>query len=184
MTAADPAIIHSLGTDLLGCITQAMSDTGLDLPNYMYVSAGLPAMDDCCGGWLTVRPVRLYQSGTFPVDADYTGGACIEGLMAVTYNAQFALCVPGPDDSGRPPSTESLDLAGYHASVYMLAMFRGMACCVGEWIAEGLDAVVGAMTEDGEPQGLCASYTGAVSVSLEDCPCPEALVPIVTPLPR
>lgn len=159
-------------------IVTQITDMGFDPPGIAYVPVGAPAMDvdqyvdECCEGLITARPSRVYLTNPFPVEAPFTAGGCTDGLRAAEITVQVARCIPTVDSNGNAPDVAEKNAAGYQAAGWILAVHRGMACVVQMWNDSGWDSLVGSLAEDQEPTGGCASWTGLLTIDMEECPCP------------
>lgn len=178
-------VVGALAEDLLVGVAAAIVSSGLGAPRWQYVSAGPPAFMDgaqsyCCAGLLTVWPTRIYVSNRFPEDDPAPQNArCPTGSLVADLSVQYARCQPTVTNAGTIPDTVLDGGAGLDFAVAMLAVSRGMACVVTGWNSPNdpgvleRDAVYRSVDLDGEPSGGCVSMTGTVTVSLDDCLCPE-----------
>lgn len=129
------AIVTGIGQ----CIVEELQDTPESggVPTNMRVCLLVPgaiAWDGCDCGQLSLSIQRSYPTQQFPIDASDQPiiGNC--GPFGVVYEVLVSLmrCVPGLDQSGRPPSCAKLQAASLVQQGDAFAVRNGVMCCLRE----------------------------------------------------
>lgn len=98
------------------------------------LAPGNVAWDGCDCGQLALSILRTYPTQTFPIDASDQPiiGNC--GPFAQVFEVLVSLvrCVPGLDQSGKPPSCARLRAASLIQQGDAFAIRNGVSCCLRE----------------------------------------------------
>lgn len=165
-----PTLLYDLAREILDYAAQAITESGLVVPERKAVVSGaIAAWDDCCPGQITSRVQRIYRADAFPAEAtDVRSLGCDETTLAAVFTVEFTRCAPTPDDSGTPPTAQVLSANAQEVLLHALAVYRGVWC----WATAHEEyAVVGGMDPLG-PDGGCVGYAVSVTVDVGNvCPC-------------
>lgn len=150
-------------TGIAKCITDTMTEMGIELPNRVCAVPGSEiAWDDCECGQLAILTSRIFPSLNFPIEFADDGrqSNCGTPYLVVQLQISMTRCVPGANQNGKPPTCEALAAATLHSYEDAYAVLQGTSCCVRQMkndlnIAEFL---VGAQDFVG-PAGRCAGST-------------------------
>lgn len=157
LTAA--AIITGVGMCILDELRNTPESGGV--PPKMRTCLLVPgaiAADSCDCGQFAQSIVRSNPTQIFPQDSSLSPikGPCGQVARMWTVTASIMRCVPGVDQTGRPPSCDALRAAAFVQEGDSWAMWNAVSCCLAEKYRERIIAsyFVGAVVPYG-PEGNC-----------------------------
>ena len=160
--------------ELLDCAETALGTTAAGIPPRVCLYPGAePTWDACDCGMLAIHVPRNYLSASFPdvkVRPPFRPKECQIPFTVVEYVVTVLRCVPGNDDSGRPPSCDRLNASMATQLDDRQAVLWGVQCCLDSRLH-----MIGDQLAVGE-QGGCAGSELHVFVAFANCePCPDGL---------
>ena len=96
--------------NILSCFSQALVGTMGGSPADACITAGPPAIVECCNGFAWVRMVRAYLTTTFPAFAS-TPQACPQNIWAIDVELGITRCAPAPCDAAGAVCCDAHDTA-------------------------------------------------------------------------
>lgn len=99
-----------------------------------YLVPGNIAWDGCNCGQLALTIQNIFPSVVFPTPAedDPTTSGCEVTQLAVRALVSITRCVPGPTNTGQPPTCASLLASALEQQGDAYAVRRAVACCLSE----------------------------------------------------
>jgi hypothetical protein len=160
--------VSSILLNIKSCFCALLADSVGGAPATCCITAGTPAIADCCAGFAWVRLVNAYPTQTFPAHANIVNN-CAFDTWALTVEVGVARCAAQPCDQAGNVCCDSSEAANDVLMGDFKAMRALFSCgCTG---LNSREVLVGNWTV-GTPSGGCLdSRLTAVVLTSGNCDC-------------
>lgn len=140
------------------------------------ISPGLPAVDECCDGFLYVRLGAMFPTGNPFPQVDSRPGTCKPTMIGSTIYVGVYRCIAVIDDNGVAPTAAEITADGEAMVEDASILLEAIKCCVAGLVDDqdtnALALSLGTWLPL-EPDGGCAGGEWPVTIGHGTCGCPE-----------